>query len=230
MSDSYRERLETRLDELLKELSRADDNLTGIIENLPGSPEEIPIFYWNSLEDVTKYILMRNNFNLRRNISNRISMQEAYNTEDGPCVFRALLAIAETRTVINLTKDQLITARIMYFGSAPVNDWTVNINRSDVKTQGSTLASEDVIKIGLELLGSNEKAERIARVIPSPDDKKLPAGTQATLIQVSAASSSGHHFLEGDANGNMIYDPLNRIERYINRTITRFDAFIFKSE
>jgi len=113
----------------------------------------------------------------------------------------------------------------MYFGRTDNSIWWVDIPRSDVKILRGPLV--DVIDIGLELLESNFRAEFIERLFPTPDDKILPSGTQATLIRVSASSSSGHHFLEGDANGNMIYDPLHRLDAYRNRTITRFDAFKF---
>jgi len=157
----------------------------------------------------------------------RITMQEAYNNRDGACAFRALLGIAETRFGRNLTLEQLIKAREMYYGSTVNRNWWVTIRRSDGQTQGSNNALEDVINIGLELLGSNERALLIRRVTASPTSRNIPPGTQATFIRVSSVSTSNLHFLEGDADGNMIFDPLDALDFFKTKTIIAFDAIRF---
>ncbi|MDR2542213.1 MAG: hypothetical protein LBC80_02010 [Treponema sp.] len=157
---------------------------------------------------------------------NRISIQEAFNNKDGACAFRALLGIAETRVGHNLTLDQLNEARRMYYGNTRNINWWVIIRRSDDQIQGANNALEDVINIGLELLGSKERALFIRRISASPDNN-IPTGTQATLVRVRAVSTSNFHYLEGDANGTMIYDPLDNLNYWKNRTINRFDAIRF---
>ena len=158
----------------------------------------------------------------------RISMLIAFDSKDGACAFRALLGIAETRVGKNLTLDQLTKAREMYYGSATSRNWWVIIRRADGRTQGANHALEDVINIGLELLDSNEKAKFIQRILAPPDDKNIPAGTQATFIRVSEISSStNYHFLEGDENGIKIYDPLDSLEYFKKQTIVGFDAIRF---
>jgi len=158
----------------------------------------------------------------------RISMLEAYNSKDGACAFRALLGIAETRAGLNLTMDQLSKAREMYFGSSTSRNWWVTTRRSDGQTQGANYALEDVINIGLELLDSSERVIFIQRIGSPPNEKNIPAGTQATFISVrDNTSSTYHHFLEGDENGNMIYDPLHILHYFKTKTIVRFDAVRF---
>ena len=206
-----------------------DDNSNPVIERKP-------IFSFlrrnrtssddNILEEESPDLLAIDSVEDEESARERISMQVAFNNDDGACAFRALLGIAETRTGQNLTFDQLNEAREMYYGSARNRNWWVTIRRADGKTQGSSHALEDVINIGLELLGSNERALFVKRV-GSPPNNNIPAGTQATFIRVAASTSSNSHFLEGDANGNMIYDPLHALERYKSRTITRFDAIRF---
>jgi len=159
----------------------------------------------------------------------RISMQEAFNNRDGPCAFRALLGIAETRVGRNLTLEQLVKAREMYYGSTRSNNWWVTIRRADGQTQGATSALEDVINIGLELLNSNERAIHIRRVAAAPNSRNIPSDTQATFIRVSAVSTSNFHFLEGDANGNKIYDPLHLLDYHKTKTIIGFDAIGFRT-
>ncbi|MCL2800625.1 MAG: hypothetical protein FWD28_02580 [Treponema sp.] len=160
-------------------------------------------------------------------LNERISMREAFNNNDGACAFRVLLGIAETRVGQNLTMEQLIKAREMYYGSTTNRNWWVTIRRSDGQTQGSNNALEDVINIGLELLESSERAQLIRRVTASPGRNNIPAGTQASFIRVGSVSTSNYHFLEGDANVNMIYDPLDSLNYFKNRTIITFDAISF---
>jgi len=157
----------------------------------------------------------------------RISMLEAFNNRDGACAFRVLLAIAETRVGKNLTLEQLVRARGMYYGSTRSNNWWVTIRRADGLTQGANSALEDVINIGLELLGSDERARHLRRIIESPASSNIPSGTQATFIRVGAVSTSNFHFLEGDADGNIIYDPLHSLDYYIGVDIIGFDAIGF---
>jgi len=157
----------------------------------------------------------------------RISMQTAFDNNDGACAFRALLGIAETRVGRNLTLNQLVKAREMYYGSTTSRNWWVNHRRADGKIQGSNGALTDVINIGFELLNHNEKAIFIRRISGAPDATNIPAGTEATFVRVRAVSTSNFHYLEGDANGNMIYDPLHALSNYINRPINRFDAIGF---
>ncbi|MCL2720316.1 MAG: hypothetical protein FWD47_03135 [Treponema sp.] len=157
----------------------------------------------------------------------RISMRVAFNNNDGACAFRVLLSIAETRVGQNLTLEQLIKAREMYYGSTTNRNWWVTIRRSDGQTQGSNNALEDVINIGLELLESSERAIVISRVMASPGRNNIPAGTQASFIRVGSISTSSYHFLEGDENINMIYDPLDSLDYFKHRIILGFDAIRF---
>lgn len=135
-------------------------------------------------------------------------MVEAFNSDMGPCMFRSLLGIAESRVGRNLTNDELNLAKQMYYGSSSYgsskgDNWAVTTERADGNSTGTPLV--DVINIGLELLGSNERASFNGRV-KSVDT--LPAGTQATILRVSAQTTSGYHFVQGDAMGNLLYDPL----------------------
>ena len=149
----------------------------------------------------------------------RISMQDAFGSDDGPCMFRALLGIAETRAGRPLNQEQLNRARRMYYGRTDNTLWWVNSHRADGgEIANSVLA--DVINIGLELLIHNERVEFIDRTEPP----NIPPGTQATIIGVPATP---YHFLEGDAMGNMTYDPLHDLDTYINRRVIRIDAFRF---
>ncbi|MCL2808667.1 MAG: hypothetical protein FWD24_01235 [Treponema sp.] len=157
----------------------------------------------------------------------RISMREAFNNNDGACAFRVLLGIAETRVGQNLTLEQLIKAREMYFGSTTNRNWWVTIRRQDGQTNGSNNALEDVINIGLELLESNERAQIIQRITTSPNRSNIPAGTQASFIRVGSISTSSYHFLEGDADINMIYDPLDSLGFFRHNIILTFDAIRF---
>lgn len=155
-------------------------------------------------------------------ISNRISMQDAFNSDDGPCTFRSLLGIAESRVGRNLTMSELNKARKKYYGSNENSDWTVDIGRADGKNlSGTPLA--DVINIGLELLGSKERASYINK----EDPLSIPEGTQATLLRIDADTSSGYHFLEGDANGNKIFEPLQRMDDYKDSPVNRISSFKF---
>jgi hypothetical protein len=137
-----------------------------------------------------------------------------------------MLGIAETRVGQNLTINQLNEARLMYYGSKTNINWWVTHRRRDGHIQGSSNALEDVINIGFELLGSDERALFIRR-ISSPPANNIPEGTQATIIRVRAISTSNFHYLEGDADGNMIFDPLNNLNYYRTKTINRFDAIRF---
>ncbi len=157
-------------------------------------------------------------------ISGRTSMVEAFGTNDGPCMFRALLGIAETRAGRALSQSELDTARERYFGSTNNNSWGVRTRRSDGKGDSMGTALGDVINIGLELLGSEERAIYIEQV---KSINNLPEDTQATIIGVNANSSTGSHFLEGDAMGNMTFDPLDNIDNYRNLAVERIDAFRF---
>jgi hypothetical protein len=134
-----------------------------------------------------------------------------------------ILGIAETRAGRPLNQEQLNRAREMFYGTNQTG-WGVFDPRAD-GLNPSRYVLADVINIGLELLGINERALFIDRFEFSPGNN-IPAGTQATLLRVPGIDPY-HHFLEGDAMGNMIYDPLHDLESYINRTINRFDAFSF---
>jgi len=153
----------------------------------------------------------------------RISMQDAFGSDFGPCLFRALLAIAETRAGRPLNQEQLNAAKEMYYGD-DLNNWRVANRRADALIGEASNAFEDVINIGLELLEHNERAGFIVRTeFPNIN---IPPGTQATIIGVPGIDPY-HHFLEGDAMGNMIYDPLHDLDTYINRRVIRIDAIRF---
>ncbi|MCL2802257.1 MAG: RHS repeat-associated core domain-containing protein [Treponema sp.] len=160
-------------------------------------------------------------------IQGKISMIDAFGTDDGPCIFRALLGIAETRGGRSLTQGELATARRMFYGSNNNTNWRVKGARADGLNPSRNIV-EDVINIGLELIGSSERASLIYRGTTLPNNEILQR-THAMLLQVTVGSesSSGVHFLEGDTRGNMIFDPLDNIDRYRSMPISRYDAFEF---
>jgi hypothetical protein len=145
--------------------------------------------------------------------SGRISMQVAFGTYYGPCMFRALLGIAETRTGQTLNQDQLNSANERYYGG------TSNSNDSSSWYVDSLTG---VINIGMDELGSGEKARHTGSVT-SPDN--IAEGTHATLLGISTGRNS-FHFGEGDAMGNLVYDPLGT-NTFDGRTIDRIDTFQF---
>jgi len=212
-----RNRMQQRLDRALEDIDSSESYVIPALLKL-GTAVNF------SYEEISQLQFIIDNAG---NIDDRISMQEAYNNKDGACAFRALLGIAETRVRQNLTLDQLVKAREMYYGSIRSNNWWVVIRRADGRTQGASNALEDVINIGLELLESNERALFINRFAASPDDTNIPRGTQATFIRVSSVSTSNYHFLEGDANGNVIYDPLHNLDYFLRKDIIGFDAIRF---
>jgi RHS repeat-associated protein len=145
-------------------------------------------------------------------ISDRITMQEAYETDVGPCMFRALLALAETRTGQNLTKDQLQAARDDLMGTGVDGEWGV-------------LNSVAVVNKGFELLGSNLTARQIERNIT---DGVLPEGTEATLIHRSPSATRNYqHWGEADARGNLVYDPLG-YDSFQGEVVDEIRAFRFE--
>jgi RHS repeat-associated protein len=147
--------------------------------------------------------------NLQSRINTRISMTSAYNTNYGPCVFRALLAIAETRAGKNLTRAQLNEARSRYYTN---NEWQVR-------------SQADVITLGLELLGSKEKAEWLGQVLSA---EQIPGGTQATMIrrEIPGDKDGNQHAAEGDARGNFLYDPLGK-DTMTGKKIVQYDCYKF---
>ena len=151
-------------------------------------------------------------------VSGRISMVDAYNAGTGPCMFRALLGIAETRTGQTLTQAQLHEARDRFYGTTPFDDWSVE------EPHGLL---QDVINIGMELLGSDERAIWTGRV---DSINKIPEGTQATILgRQGIDSPDGFHFGEGDAMGNLLFDPLGR-DTFEGQSIIRVDTFKFHTQ
>jgi RHS repeat-associated protein len=152
---------------------------------------------------------------------NKYAMQEAYGTDYGPCIFRSLLAIAETRVGKNLNWAQLAYARKMFYGKLDNTNWAVTLDNA---AEGYGYL-EDVVNIGLKLLGSDEKAAFIDRVY-SLDN--IPDGTQATLIRrdIPGDKYGNKHGGEGDARGRLVYDPLGE-DTFSGKPIVQVDAFKF---
>ena len=147
-------------------------------------------------------------------LADRITMQDAFGTHDGPCTFRALLGIAETRARQNLTYDQLIEARDRFYRQLPVSrgDWFVS------SELGGHLG---VINIGFDLLRHDEEAVSLRDSIYTSSGLPIPPHTQATMLRVP-----GPHMAEGDARGNLVWDPLG-VDTFGDTPIDRINVFGF---
>ena len=146
------------------------------------------------------------------NISNRLSMQEAFGTDYGPCVFRTLLALAETREGRDLTMDEITRARQEFYG-----------NNTSWEVSGNLGGWEGAINKGLEILGSNESAKYLGSVMSTDD---IPEGTQATMLRLPPDAWGNMHRGEGDASGNLMWDPLG-YDTFTGNEIIQIDAFEF---
>jgi len=143
----------------------------------------------------------------------RISMIAAYGDNYGPCTFRALLGIAETRVGRPLTQNELDIARDRFYGDD--SSWYVS---------GKKGGLVGVINLGLEILGSNERASHLGRVATSD---LLPTGTEATMIRRAIpGESKNKHCGEGDSSGNFLFDPLG-YDSFSGTSIIEYDAFRF---
>jgi hypothetical protein len=151
-------------------------------------------------------------------ISYRYSMQEAFGSKYGPCTFRSLLAIAESRAGKNLTKENLNEAREKFYGSTSNTNWFVSAERG---------GQVKVINIGLGLLGVNEIASHLGGSTSSPH--AIPTGTQATMVrrEIPGDKDGNMHCAEGDAMGNFVWDSLGK-NTFAGKNIVQIDCFGFE--
>jgi len=150
-------------------------------------------------------------------ISGRISMQEAFGSDNGPCFFRSLLAIAETKEGKNLTSEQI--QRI--YNKSTSNEW------SNASPSFSVNSPVNIINSALEELGSDFEAEYLGSFAPGD---ALPINTEATAIHRNPNLSTGkkfQHWGEGDAQGKLIFDPLG-YDTFTGEKIDDIRAFGFK--
>ncbi len=122
-------------------------------------------------------------------IENRISYREAGFKDVGPCAFRTGLAIAESLSGKNLSKNEIRNLQ-----ESLRNSKILGPSGKDKWYVGNWSA---VVNSALEVLGSD------LRVTVKGNEGAKPV---ATALFTKTNSYGSQHWVEGDANGNIRYD------------------------
>lgn len=142
----------------------------------------------------------------------KLSMTEAGLPDVGPCMLRTLLAIAEDRAGKNLTTYEIsIIVTAQKENGNIRDDWA--ILKSNV----------DIIDAALKKLNSKERAVYIKSVTNVQD---LPNETQVTAIHTKKNMHGYQHWVKGDSNGKIQWDPLGYFS-FTNSDIDRIDSYRF---
>jgi hypothetical protein len=132
--------------------------------------------------------------------SHKLSMTEAGLPDVGPCTFRALLGIAETKAGKYLTADEIKETANWAFANGKMvtsgeNKWYVNYPTGDIITKG------------LSVLGITKGARWIVRK-EGLALNDLPSDAEASLIKTNKNLYGYVHFAEGNEKGQLIFDPV----------------------
>lgn len=123
----------------------------------------------------------------------------------GPCCARSLFGVAETRTHNNMTPEQ-IRKGFDDFAAAGCLDMSKG-NEYYVKDQVT------VINYALDVLGSNERCVWLGRQSDLSKDNlpHIPVDSLASFVKDYKNKYGYGHYGEGDAKGNLIWDPLGEV-------------------
>jgi hypothetical protein len=148
----------------------------------------------------------------------KLSMKEAGLPEIGPCAFRALLAVAETRSGKNLTRlEVLAVTKNLQEKKVVSSNWNVGANKLEI------------INASLEMLGHNERA--VSYTQGHSPENVIPGDVDATIIHTMSNNPGNNkhyeHFAEGNLKGDLLWDPVG-FDTFNGAIIDRVDYIKFK--
>ncbi len=128
--------------------------------------------------------------------------------QEGPCLMRALMGIAETYAGKNLTEAQMNAAISNLRSSSPsgLNGWSVNNSIAVIR--------EAMKQLGVDITNmAIEEARPSGQTYNKNQYERVKANATASIRCVTRADSpnSGEvgHYQEGDKNGNLVFDPIS---------------------
>ena len=129
----------------------------------------------------------------------RLHYQDVGMPSYGPCLFRALLGLAETHMGKNLTKDEILYAR------AELSSMMIETSDGlkpvlDLSDGYRVNSYEAIIDWALKVLGSSYNAVRVY----------TETVAHGSVVYGELSDGNGRHWIEGDGSGVFLWDPSNR--------------------